>query len=113
VKLLFLTIIVLVIPTFFVFVFVMSTVNKLANLRDRCRDARRRIGANSAPTSATPGTSPPDAELKARQAYHFTVEQYNRARKEFPARLLAGLWGFREPEPLPHPPAGGSQPASR
>jgi len=101
VKLLFITVIALVVPAFFIFVFVMSTVNKLANLRDRCRDARQRIKASSTSMSATPGTSPPEAELKARQDYHFTVEQYNRARRQFPARVLAGLWGFREPESLP------------
>jgi hypothetical protein len=112
VKLLFITVIVLVIPTFFVFVFVMSTVNQLANLRDRCRDARQRVSTHATPTSAPPATSAPDPDLKAREDYNLTVEQYHRARRQFPASLVARLWGFREPEPLPHDRGGGGQTVS-
>jgi hypothetical protein len=112
VKLLFIAIIALVIPAFFVLVFVMSTVNRLANLRNRCRDARERLNADTAQTAPT-ATSPPDPDLQGRQDYNLTVEQYNRARKRFPASLLARLWGFREAEPLSRQQGGGSQPAPR
>lgn len=113
VKLLFVAIIALVIPLFFVLVFVMSTVNKLANLRDRCRDARQRLSTNTNSTPATPGASQPDADLKAREDYHLTVEQYNRARRQFPSSLLARLWGFREPEPVPLQPDGNRRTVQR
>ena len=95
-KLLFITIIALVIPAFFALVFVMSAVNKLTNLRNRCREARQRL--NTTPSAATPSS---DLDLKAQQEYLLAMEQYNLARKRFPISLLAFLWGFRDVEPFP------------
>ena len=87
-KLLFLTIIALVIPLFFVLVFVMSTINKLTILRRRCLDIRERGNSQSAP------------EPQTRDEFNPAAEQYNAARRSFPANLVAMLWGFREMESL-------------
>ena len=100
-KLLIITIIALVIPLFFVLVFVMSTINTLTSLRRRCLDIRERGNAQSAP------------ELQTRAEFNLAAEQYNAARKRFPANLLAMLWGFREVEPLAGERAAGFQPADR
>jgi hypothetical protein len=77
VKILFLTIIALVIPVFFLLIFVLGTYNRLAALRNRCR------------TGAT-GPDPDGVAERQRQA----VEQYNAARRSFPASLVARLFGF-------------------
>jgi len=102
-KLLILTIIVLVIPTFFVFVFVMSTLSKLASLRNRCREIRGRI--NAAPAANSPAG--PVVELQARSDFDVAADRYNAARRNFPASVLAALCGFREMEPLPDQPVSG------
>jgi hypothetical protein len=86
-KLLIVTVVALVIPLFFVLVFVMSTVNKLTNLRRRCLDIRGRAAVQSAP------------EPQAQGEFNLAVEQYNAARRQFPTNLLATIWGFREMEP--------------
>ena len=93
-KLLFITIIALVIPLFFILVFVMSAVNKLKRLRQQCLDIRECAD-----------------EPKARSDFNFAAEQYNAARRQFPNNFLATMWGFREMEPLAGPCATGGQPA--
>jgi hypothetical protein len=100
-KLLILTIIALVIPLFFVFVFVMSTVNKLTILRQRCLDIRERGHTQSV------------SEAQARSDFNVAMEQYNEVRKRFPGKLLARLWGFREMEPWAGQHAAGFQPAGK
>ena len=96
-KLLFLAIIVLVIPAFFVFVFVMSTVSKLASLRNRCREIRERI--NAAPAANSP--TKPVTDLRTHGDFNVAAERYNAVRRKFPGNLLAAMWGFQEMEPLP------------
>ena len=87
-KLLIITVVALVIPLFFVLVFVMSTVNKLTSLRRRCLDIRERADPQSAP------------EPQARSEFNVAAKQYNAARRQFPTNLLATMWGFREMKPL-------------
>ena len=77
VKILFSILIALVIPLFFLVVFVLSQYQKLAALRRRCQEA----AAQS------------DAPL-ARQAYNQAAAQYNQARRRFPTRLVAAAFGF-------------------
>jgi len=98
-KLLIVTIVALVIPLFFVLVFVMSTINKLTSLRRRCLDIRERADAQS------------DPESQARSEFCLAAEQYNAARNRFPNNFLARLWGFREMEPWAGQRAAGFQPA--
>lgn len=107
-KPLILTVIVLVIPTFFVFVFVMSTVSKLTGLRKRCREIRERIGATAAMSPIAANSLPVQEVDPLRQReFHVAAEQYNAARRRFPSNLLAALCGFHELEPLPGQPADG------
>jgi hypothetical protein len=96
-KLLIITIIVLVVPMFFAFVFAMSAVSKLTSLRSRCREFRERIQATPAPDSLATQVLEPQilADFK------LAVERYDAARKRFPANLLAALCGFHDMEPLP------------
>ena len=95
-KLLIITIIVLVVPMFFAFVFAMSAVSKLTSLRSRCRDVRERIQAT--PTSDPLAT--PVLEPQILADFKLAVERYDAARRRFPANLLAPLCGFQEMEPL-------------
>ena len=99
-KLLIITIIVLAVPMFFVFVFVMSTVNKLTSLRTRCREIRESIQAAPAVDLQTG----PVPERRDRGDFNLAAERYNAARTKFPGNLLAALCGFHEMEPLPDPP---------
>jgi hypothetical protein len=110
-KWLILTIIVLVIPTFFVLVFVMGTVNKLTSLRKRCEEARRRAFTGAAEVSGRPSDSGNEVvqATGARQDFALAVEEYKAARTRFPVNLLAALWGFRELELLPEPPANDGE----
>ena len=104
-KLLILTIIVLVIPTFFVFVFVMSTLSRLASLRRRCREFRER--SEAAPAADSP--TKPVADLRTHEDFDLAAEHYNAARAKFPASLLAALCGFHEMEPSPDQPVEGGR----
>lgn len=94
-KLLFITIIVLVIPLFFLLVIVMSTVSKLTKLRNRCRELRERVQAA------------PLAESEGPSDFNLAAEQYNAARTKLPAKLLAACCGFHEMESLPNHPVDG------
>ena len=82
VKILFLTAITLVIPLFFVLVFVLSEYHKLAVLRRRCRDASAQLDPVRAP-----------------QAYSDAVTQYDTARSRFPTNLIALVFGFAPADP--------------
>ena len=92
-----------VIPTFFVFVFVMSTLSNLASLRNRCREIRERI--NAAPAANSPAG--PVVELEGRSDFDLAADRYNAARAKFPVNVLAALCGFQEMEPLPDQPVSG------
>ena len=102
VKILFITIIALVIPSFFVLVFVMSAFNRLTGLRNRCREMRQLMEAFGGELLNTPSGAPlaRDAALQARRDLEAVIRQYNAARTQFPASLLASMWGFREMELL-------------
>ena len=102
-KLLILTIIVLVIPAFFVFVFVMSTISNLTSLRNRCREIRERTKAAPAANSL----AGPVVELQVRSDFDLAADRYNAARRNFPVSVLAALCGFQEMEPLPDQPVSG------
>jgi hypothetical protein len=77
-SLVFLALIVLVIPLFFVGVFVMSAYHKLVKLRNRCRIAREQIEARA--------TSPEEIAI-AREVYNESVGAYNAARQAFPTNI--------------------------
>ena len=83
-KILFLTFIALVIPLFFLLIFVLSTYNRLTNLRNRCRPI-------------VSGSDRDDVTERRHQA----VEQYNEARRSFPASVIAWLFGFGPEQPAP------------
>jgi hypothetical protein len=106
-KLLIVTIIVLVVPMFFVFVFAMSTINKLTSLRNRCREIRERIQA--APAANPPTALVPDAPTHA--DFNLAAESYNAVRRKFPGNLLWAMCGFHEMEPLSDPPGNGRREA--
>ena len=96
-KILFISIIALVIPLFFMLVFVLSTYNKLAALRNRCREARDRIEAAS-----LAGLPPvPSSLVDATRDYLAAAENYEAASTGFPASLVALVFGFRPVEILP------------
>lgn len=96
-KLLIITIIVLVVPMFFAFIFAMSMVSKLTSLRNRCREIRERIQAAPAPGPL----AAPVLEPQTLADFKLAVECYDAARTKFPGHLLAGLCGFHEIVPLP------------
>jgi hypothetical protein len=115
VKTVFLTIIALIIPLFFVLMFVMSTYNRLAALRDRCRRSRAAVAnlrERRANLLANPDQSGRDRELKRLdqelastfQGYNDLATEYGEACRKFPIKLVAGALGFRpiegnSPEP--------------
>jgi hypothetical protein len=78
-KLLILGTTILVVPLFFLFVFVMSTVGKLTRLRNRCAEVRRQ--------------NPASTEVRN------IAQNYEAVRTRFPGNIVAALWGFRELEP--------------
>ena len=77
-KILFLTFIALVIPLFFLLIFVFGTYNRLVGLRNRCR------------TSASGSGEPALAEHHRK-----AIEQYDEVRRSFPGNVIARLFGFR------------------
>jgi hypothetical protein len=105
-KLLILTVIVLVVPTFFLLVFVISTVGRLTTLRHRCRTIRECLeAAPAADLGAQPGSEPPSpGDLMQ------AVDAYNAARRTFPANVLAAVCGFREMELKREQPSRGERP---
>ncbi len=82
-KLLFSILIALVIPLFFLLVFVLSQYQKLAALRRRCQEA-----------AAQPGGGPPEP------SYPAVAAEYNRARRRFPANLIGAAFGFAPAPPV-------------
>jgi hypothetical protein len=97
-KTLFLTAIALVIPLFFLLIFVLGTYNRLAVLRSRCR--------SDAGGVADAGHDD-DAERRQR-----AVEQYNAARSTFPASVVARLFGFEPQSPARSTLSAGGAPSA-
>ena len=108
----FLIFIAVVIPLFFLFVFLSSAWNRLASLRTRGRQLRERFDElsqrRSASAAARAVDSPPTDEgvalaeelTSVRQAYQESAQSYARERSGFPGRLLV-RWGRFDPvEPL-------------
>ena len=93
-KIIILTVIALIIPLFFAFIFVLGTYNRLAILRRRCQPT-------PPDTLADGGISSAGGPEKRRRA----VEEYNAARGAFPASIIAALFGFA---PLEEPGNGQS-----
>jgi len=90
----FLTAIALVVPVFFVSLFVMSTYNQLSALRRRCADLAAEAGTANEPERAS--------QLLSDHAA--AVEAYHRARASFPASVLGALLQFpRRIEPIAAP----------
>jgi len=83
VKILFLTLIALVIPLFFLLIFVLGTYNRLVGLRNRCRTASQNPDRDGITESQ-------------RQA----IEQYDEARRTFPTNMIARLFGFGPEQPV-------------
>jgi hypothetical protein len=83
VKILIITVIALIVPAFFLLVFVMGTCGNLSALRRRCRQL-----AAPGDAAAPPGQGIGDT------AYRDAIARYDAARSAFPARLIAALFGF-------------------
>ena len=83
VKTLFITVIALVIPAFFLFIMVMGTYGRLSALRRRCQQL-----ATPGEAAAQRGERPDD------KAYAEAVARYDAARTTFPASLISRLFGF-------------------
>jgi hypothetical protein len=81
---LFLILLALVIPAFFVLIFVMSGYHKLAALRRRCQLAWEELQV--APESSDP--------QRRRQEYDDAVSAYDRARQTVPGRWFATIFKF-------------------
>lgn len=90
--------IILIVPLFFVLVFVMSSYNKLIALRKRYQKALNSLREELACTESKVAI--------ARQAFNDRVIDYNTARRKFPTNLIAllfhfsaaELWSVEEPE---------------
>ena len=95
-KILIISIIVSVIPLFFLFVLVSSLHSKLTKLWNRCREARERFMAATTAAAATD-----QEKAAARQAWSQVVNDYNRARSGGLARVIGAALGFREAESPP------------
>jgi len=88
---LFLILVALVIPVFFVLLFVTSAYHRLAALRGRCEEILMEARAVTGP-----------AELaRVGQAYDQAVAAYDRIRLRFPERWLATLFRFAAPDAWP------------
>ena len=86
----FLALVVLVIPVFFIGLFVMSMYYKLVALRDRCRLAHADLKHPAA-----------EEEMVARRsAYNESVRNYNAARQRFPTSIIAAICRFPPAEAL-------------
>ena len=97
----FLYLVALVIPVFFVFIFLMSAYNRLATLRKRCRDALAELQ-----------TARDEADRETvRKKYAAAIAAFESARSTFPGPLIVLLFRIAPPEPLPatdareHPPS--------
>jgi hypothetical protein len=122
VKTVFLTIIALIIPLFFVLMFVMSTYNRLAALRDRCRRSLAAVTSlreRHASLMAGHNQKARDLELKrvdqelasTLQSYNDLAAEYNEACREFPINLVAGALGLSPMEKIsPKPSRSNDQP---
>jgi len=85
---LFLILLALVIPAFFVLIFVMSGYNKLAALRRRCQQALAEL------QEVTEASEQPFR----RRNYDDALSAYDRARQTFPGCLFAMIFKFAPPE---------------
>ena len=81
---LFLVSVALVIPLFFVFIFLMSTRTRLAAARERCREAE----------SAWRSAQGEGHQEAARGKWEAATTDYETARSAFPGRWFATLIGF-------------------
>ena len=86
---LFLVFVALVIPLFFVFIFLMSTRTRLAAARERCREAESAL-------RATRGEGHQEA---AQGKWEAAAADYETARSAFPGRWFATLIGFAPLKP--------------
>lgn len=85
----FLYFVALVIPVFFVFIFLMSAYNRLATLRKRCQEASSEL--QSARNEAD--------EESAQQRWTSASAAFENARSAFPGPLLVALFRIALPEP--------------
>jgi len=96
VKTLLITIIALVIPVFFALIFASSTYSKLDMLRRRCREARERLDAAAENQRDSGGLQSGENTMgELSRDYAAAAENYESARKAFPASLVAAVFGFR------------------
>jgi hypothetical protein len=119
VKTVFLTIIALIIPLFFVLIVVMSTYHRLAALRDRCRrslaavttlkERRASLAANSDQDARDLEVKRLDQELASTlQSYNDLALEYHQACRRFPVNLVAGVLGLSPMERISPEPSRNS-----
>jgi hypothetical protein len=102
-KIAFLIAVALVIPLFFVLIFVQGTYSQLARLRARARSALASLemsGDQSSPSSSAAALEHSGSAEKssALNDYRMAADQYESIRKNFPARWVAKVFGFDELE---------------
>ncbi len=90
-KILIISIIALVIPLFFLFIFGSSLHSKLTQMRNRCRLAGERAEAIAGDASV-----PDERKAAALAEFSQATEAYNAARSASAARVVSALFGFQE-----------------
>jgi hypothetical protein len=88
---LFLVFVALVIPLFFLFIYVMSTYSRLKTGRSRCADAESEWRA----------AQDEEHRKAARKKWEAAATDYEKVCGAFPGRQLAGVIGFVRPKPPP------------
>ena len=90
-RLLFLITIALLIPLFFLLLFLSSIYNKLVMLRNRCQDAYSQMDAQ---LKGGDDLIPQDKAASTCRAYNDAVTSYNAFREALPNKLIARIFHF-------------------
>ena len=93
-KLFFVAIIALIVPAFFLMMFVQGTCGRLTALRSRCRDARAHWEELRTGKRASGASEIEETICSAEAAYRELAEEYESLRRSFPARWVAAWFGF-------------------
>lgn len=109
-KIVFLVVVALVVPLFFLLTLFISTYHRLVLLRTRVKSDfgrlelelkhRDELLAQGTHNQNAAANGSPETVLSVRQAYNESAAAYNRQRKAFPGNLIAALLNFAPAQPL-------------
>lgn len=88
-KLIFVIVVALIIPAFFVMMFVQGTYGRLTVLRSRCETTRTRL------RELQSASAHPDDVRATEAAYEELATEYDSLRRKLPSRWVAAWFGFQ------------------